>query len=67
MRGLLYVDYWKYLLMKSKIPSDEGFIFWRKMKSFNCRRKSHPCGVIWFNVSGLEPDMTCRDCYDNLG
>jgi len=32
-----------------------------------CRRKGHPCGVVWYNPGGLEPDMHCRNCGDNLG
>ena len=32
-----------------------------------CRFRGHPCGVIWYNLSGIEPDMTCRNCGDDLG
>jgi hypothetical protein len=31
-----------------------------------CRAKGHPCGVVW-NSSGLEPDMACKDCGEDLG
>ena len=32
-----------------------------------CRLRGHPAGVWWFNPSGLEPDMHCRNCGDDLG
>jgi hypothetical protein len=34
--------------------------------SFNCRRRNHPNGPIYFNPSGWEPDMSCQDCGDEL-
>lgn len=30
-----------------------------------CRIKGHPNGVIWYS-SGYEPDMSCKDCGDQL-
>lgn len=27
----------------------------------------HPAGVFYFNVCGLEPDMTCKSCGEDLG
>jgi hypothetical protein len=32
-----------------------------------CRGKGHPDGVIWYNPGGLEPDMHCKNCGDDLG
>ena len=32
-----------------------------------CRWRGHPAGVGWFNAGGLEPDMHCRNCGDDLG
>lgn len=32
-----------------------------------CRTNNHPCGVVWFNPSGFEPDMHCKMCGDDLG
>jgi hypothetical protein len=30
-----------------------------------------PCvlggGVVWYNIAGFEPDMTCKNCGDDLG
>jgi len=31
-----------------------------------CRLHGHPCGVVWHNPGGFEPDMTCRKCGDDL-
>lgn len=32
-----------------------------------CRARSHPYGVGWYNVGGLEPDMDCQGCGEDLG
>lgn len=32
-----------------------------------CRARSHPYGVVWYNVGGLEPDMHCNGCGEDLG
>jgi len=31
-----------------------------------CRSRGHRDGVIWYNLSGLEPDMHCRNCGEDL-
>lgn len=31
-----------------------------------CRWRGHPAGVVW-NSHGLEPDMTCKGCGEDLG
>jgi hypothetical protein len=31
-----------------------------------CRAKGHE-RVVWFNPGGLEPDMHCQNCGDDLG
>jgi hypothetical protein len=36
-----------------------------KFKAIICRLKNHPNGVFW-NSLGDEPDMTCKDCGDDL-
>jgi len=49
------------------------YIFSKKSTDINwvtvilCRLKNHPDGVIWYNLNGLEPDMRCKRCLDNLG
>lgn len=35
--------------------------------AFWCRAKAHPCGTVFFNPGGLEPDYSCKNCGDNLG
>jgi hypothetical protein len=32
-----------------------------------CRARSHPYGVVFYNAGGLEPDMTCNGCGEDLG
>ena len=32
-----------------------------------CRWRCHPYGVVWYNLNGLEPDMHCKNCGDDLG
>ena len=48
--------WWDYLLAK---PAS-WLTFW-------CRLRGHPYGVIWYNLQGTEPDMTCTNCGDDLG
>jgi len=51
----LTLAWWQYLF--------EGRWTWRKVW---CRATGHR-GVWFYNVGGLEPDMSCRGCDDNLG
>src|SRR3989304_4965642 len=32
-----------------------------------CRYRGHPAGVWWYNTGGLEPNMHCKNCGDDLG
>ncbi len=32
-----------------------------------CRATGHPCGVYFYNAGGMEPDMRCRGCGEDLG
>lgn len=32
-----------------------------------CRFLGHPAGVWFYNPGGFEPDMTCKNCGDDLG
>ena len=34
--------------------------------NFWCRFRGHP-GVWWYNPGGLEPDMHCQRCGEDLG
>ena len=47
----------------SKHEPDYGI----KLHAMICRIEGHPHGVIWYNVNGFEPDMTCKNCGDDLG
>jgi hypothetical protein len=53
-------DLIKYLFSK-KNPDCNWFTV------IKCRLNGHPKGVFWYNPSGLEPNMTCRVCGDDLG
>jgi len=37
-----------------------------KWTAFKCRLSGHKCGVVWYTSTGLEPDMHCKNCYDDL-
>lgn len=54
------VTFWKYLLE----PKDDETSWFKVIR---CRAKGHPFGVVWFNSYGLEPDMHCKNCNDDLG
>lgn len=49
-----------------------GYLFEKKSVDYSwftvlrCRIKGHKCGVVWYNTTGLEPDMTCKNCGDDL-
>jgi len=34
---------------------------------FSCRLHKHPCGSVYYNPGGLEPDSRCKNCGDYLG
>lgn len=54
------IDFIKYLFSK-KNPDYNWF------RVILCRFKGHPAGVWFYNPTGLEPDMTCKGCGDDLG
>ena len=56
------LDWWKYILAPRK---DKGYSSF--FRTIICRWRGHPCGPIWFNPGGDEPDMTCRNCGDDIG
>lgn len=60
-------------------PWDDSFI-WRGdyvrnpvatvvnyISRFLCRWRGHPAGLVWYNVGGLEPNMHCNGCGEDLG
>lgn len=54
------LDWWKYLLEKK----NPDYSWWTVIR---CRASGHKCGVVWYTSYGLEPDMTCKGCGDDLG
>jgi hypothetical protein len=58
----LTLTWWKYLFERRSKYSDVSII-----KTAICRARNHPAGVWWYNPSGLEPDMHCKNCGDDLG
>jgi hypothetical protein len=62
MKWLTYL-WWNYLITGRCYPKDKPVIGWRQ---FWCRLRGHPCGPIWYNPGGLEPDMSCKNCGDQL-
>jgi hypothetical protein len=53
--------WWKYLLAPKLYKSD----YWWTV--ILCRMKGHPCGIIFVNPQGDEPDYHCKNCGDDLG
>lgn len=31
-----------------------------------CRWRGHPCGPVFYNPGGYEPDGSCRDCGEDI-
>jgi hypothetical protein len=54
--------YYVYLFSDLKWANETAF---HKLEVIWCRIKGHPNGPVWFS-QGLEPDMSCRDCGDEL-
>lgn len=40
---------------------------WKGFRVLWCRMRGHPYGVVWYNPGGFEPDMTCKNCGEDLG
>jgi hypothetical protein len=61
-------DYLVYLFSKADNPgwcSDNKAVdFYERLK---CRIKFHPCGEIYYNPGGYEPDARCKNCGDIIG
>ena len=58
-----WLDIWWYRYLFSKRSCKD--VSWFTV--ILCRIRNHPCGVVWYNINGLEPDMCCKICGDNLG
>jgi hypothetical protein len=57
-------DWWAYIFAPTD-REDESMLWYFKV--WKCRWQGHPHGVVWYNTNGLEPDMTCKNCGDDLG
>lgn len=59
------LSWWKYLLedLDFNISYDRGI---SPLKVILCRIRGHKCGVIWYS-GRYEPDMSCKNCGDDLG
>ena len=53
-------DWWNYLLESKSFD-----VTWYKV--LICRLKQHPCGEIYYNLGGNEPNHYCKNCGDYLG
>jgi hypothetical protein len=51
------LQWWEYLL------SNLGD---KPVNRLVCRIKGHPCGPIYYTMTGFEPDMRCKNCGDEL-
>lgn len=61
-RHFFYLGFYQYLF--SNLDWCEGYL--HKIKVVVCRIKGHPRGPIYYNVNGFEPDMSCKDCGDEV-
>jgi len=52
--------WWQYLFAKKSFDVNWFTVIY-------CRITNHKCGVIWYTTEGLEPDMHCKRCGDDLG
>ena len=50
-------------------PNWYKYVFkpWKGFRVSLCRLRGHPHGCVWYNVGGLEPDMSCSNCGEDLG
>jgi hypothetical protein len=55
--------WWRYLFTGISHRGEKKRYSWT---AFWCRLRGHPDGPVWFNCGGLEPDMSCHNCGDEL-
>ena len=61
------IEYLKYVFGSYHPKYKKLSYKWPGFKVILCRVKEHPNGVMWYNTGGLEPNMRCRDCGEDLG
>lgn len=59
------LEWWAYLLAPCNRRYMDGPF--TRIRTASCRAKGHPAGVWWYTSTGLEPDMRCKNCGDDLG
>jgi hypothetical protein len=61
-------DYFQYLFRKADHPHYASLNTIEDMwVRFVCRIKYHPCGAVFYNPGGDEPDPKCKECGDEIG
>lgn len=81
-RKWFWRDWWNYVLDDSRCydktrGDDEWLPRWLQrgwlaraaayLFRCQCRARNHPYGVVWYNPCGLEPNMDCNGCGEDLG
>jgi len=67
MRLLLDLYWYKYLFGSFHPPYKKTKYKWPGFRVVWCRFREHPYGVVWYNTAGLDPDMRCKGCGEDLG
>lgn len=62
-----YDTWFRHLRWGGECVSNPFARFSNYLSRCRCRWRGHPAGVVWMNVGGFEPDMTCRGCGEDLG
>lgn len=62
MKPIFDKYFWIYLFEKR--PDDYILTFRDKINRFICRWNFHPCGSVYYNPGGFEPDGHCKNCGD---
>jgi hypothetical protein len=60
-------EYFKYILSsRYSFRSRKSYSF-PNLTMILCRIRRHPYDAVWYNPSGLEPDMRCKNCREDIG
>jgi len=58
--------FWSYIFHRPMRSRYNDEWHW-KLRLIWCRMRNHPAGVVWYNPNGYEPDMTCKNCGEDIG
>lgn len=61
---LKWFTYWWYEYLFGNGLFRDGFKY--GIERLICRYRGHPCGVVFYNPSGWEPDYSCKNCGDEI-